>query len=218
MSERSLVNGMKSVRPRNDRRATMRERILDAAMAVVLSKGVTAATTKRIAAEAGVAEGSLYNHFPDKARLLVQLVLERMPGIRPIFERLEADAAARPLEERLSEALVDMVGFYAAALPILGGIASDPQLLQECRLSFGRDGSGPQRAHEKLAAILAAEQTHGRLDPKADSTALAFLLIGACTEYAMLSQILGKAPGGVGPEDHVSRIMSVLCSAPFGQY
>jgi AcrR family transcriptional regulator len=68
--------------------STTRDQILDAALAVVERDGMAAATTKRIAGEARLSEGSLYNHFPDKAALLVALVLERLPSIRAVFAAL----------------------------------------------------------------------------------------------------------------------------------
>ncbi len=206
MSDRSPVNADTGT-PRKDRRAATRERLLDAADRIVRAQGVTAATTKRIAAEAGLAEGSLYNHFPDKARLLIHLVMERMPGIRGIFSRLEDES--RPLEDRLTTALTEMIGFYAEALPILGGISADPELLRLCRISFAEAG-GPQRAHEKLTAILAHEQARGRLKAEADPQVLAFLLIGACTEYAMLARVLGAPPGGLTAQEHAARVTTAL--------
>ncbi|HZU16911.1 MAG TPA: helix-turn-helix domain-containing protein, partial [Candidatus Dormibacteraeota bacterium] len=41
----------------------MRERIVAAAARVIRERGVVNATTREIAREAGVSEGSLYNHF-----------------------------------------------------------------------------------------------------------------------------------------------------------
>lgn len=214
MSEHSHVNLPEARNLRKDRRAATRERILDAADRIVRAHGVGVATTKRIAAEAGLAEGSLYNHFPDKARLLIHLVLERMPGIRRIFARLGADAESRPLDERLTAALAEMIAFYGEALPILGGISADPELLRLGRISFTETG-GPQRAHEKLAAILADEQVNGRLKRDADPQALAFLLIGSCTEYATLARVLGTSPRGMTAEEHAVNVIATLRSVLF---
>ncbi|MCV0397417.1 MAG: TetR/AcrR family transcriptional regulator [Rhizobiaceae bacterium] len=182
---------------------------------MVRTHGVGAATTKRIAAEAGLSEGSLYNHFPDKARLLIDLVLERLPGIREIFARLADDAALPSLESRLTAALVDMIAFYHEAQPILGGIAADPELLMKSRERFAEASGGPQRAHEKLASILAEEKARGRLAAGADPQALASMLIGACTDYALLARILGRHPHGLPPRQYVQGIMDALRPALF---
>jgi AcrR family transcriptional regulator len=48
-----------------------RERLLRAAIGIVARDGLAAATTAAIAAEAGVAEGTLYRHFESKDDLLI---------------------------------------------------------------------------------------------------------------------------------------------------
>jgi AcrR family transcriptional regulator len=51
--------------------AATRERLLKAASRIVAREGMEAATTAAIAAEAGVAEGTLYRHFESKDDLLI---------------------------------------------------------------------------------------------------------------------------------------------------
>jgi AcrR family transcriptional regulator len=51
--------------------AATRERLMRAAIGIVARDGLAAATTAAIAAEAGVAEGTLYRHFESKDDLLV---------------------------------------------------------------------------------------------------------------------------------------------------
>lgn len=58
------------------------DRILDAAVTVFARQGFHAASMREIAAAAGIAPGSIYNHFENKAALLLG-----------IFERISATAA-----------------------------------------------------------------------------------------------------------------------------
>jgi TetR/AcrR family transcriptional regulator, repressor of fatR-cypB operon len=51
--------------------AATRERLLRAAIGIVAREGLAAATTAAIAAEASVAEGTLYRHFDSKDDLLI---------------------------------------------------------------------------------------------------------------------------------------------------
>lgn len=51
--------------------AATRERLMRAAAGIVAREGMEAATTAAIAAEAGVAEGTLYRHFESKDDLLI---------------------------------------------------------------------------------------------------------------------------------------------------
>lgn len=204
MSERSLVK-RRVTRAEASKQA--RERILDATLAIIGSDGLAAATTKRIAKEAGVSEGSLYNYFKDKPDLLVCLVLDRLPGIKAAFQPL---FSAAPLAARLEAMLVQMIAFYSDAQPISAGIAADPKLVARCRAHFDADSTGPRRAHEKLSEALAAELREGRLAPGTDPDVLAALLIGAATEYASLSRLTGHAPANLPPDAYAQRVMATL--------
>lgn len=73
---------------REERTATSRARILDAAVACLVESGYAGATTLRIQARAGVSRGRLLHHFPSRDELLVaasrHLATERLAdtGIR----------------------------------------------------------------------------------------------------------------------------------------
>jgi AcrR family transcriptional regulator len=188
---------------------TTRDRILDAAVKLVARHGIAGATTKRIADEAGVAEGSLYKHFADKPDLLIALVLERLPGIREVFVRLE-DAASEDTAKALSVALEEMIEFYAQAQPIMAGVSSDPELLRLCRQRFSATDRGPHRAHEKLAEFIRQGQQHGAFRSDVSPDAVASLLIGACTEFASLTRLTGKTPGGMSKASYAKAIVAVL--------
>ena len=56
--------------PSND--LTTKDKLIRAARLIVAREGLSAATTAAIAAEAGLAEGTLYRHFPSKDDLLVE--------------------------------------------------------------------------------------------------------------------------------------------------
>ncbi len=56
--------------PKQARSRALMQRVLDAAEGLLASEGVEALTTTRIAAEADVAVGSLYQYFPDKGAIV----------------------------------------------------------------------------------------------------------------------------------------------------
>jgi AcrR family transcriptional regulator len=70
--------------------------ILEAASAVFAEEGLHAARMERIAARAGVAVGTLYNHFRDKDSLLRSLVRSRRQAL---LERVDAALAAAAGED-----------------------------------------------------------------------------------------------------------------------
>jgi AcrR family transcriptional regulator len=79
-----------------------RGRILEAASACFSKVGFEAATTREIAAAAGIAAGTLFNYFPAKEAMASALVAEALGEARRRFE-------ARPRGESLAEDLFALV-------------------------------------------------------------------------------------------------------------
>jgi AcrR family transcriptional regulator len=82
-------------------RETTVQTILDAAEEVFADAGLHAAHMGTIAAKAGVSVGTLYNHFEDREALLAGLLAARRADLLGKIDAAIADAAARPLRERL---------------------------------------------------------------------------------------------------------------------
>jgi AcrR family transcriptional regulator len=103
-----------------ERIRTRRAQIIEAAVSLFSKKGFHNATTKEIAAEAGVSEGTLYNYFADKHDLLLSIAQEASypetalleaanPGNREamiaIFERaIELTITERPFVQTVMSA------------------------------------------------------------------------------------------------------------------
>jgi AcrR family transcriptional regulator len=87
---------------REERTATSRARILDAAVACLVESGYAGATTLRIQARAGVSRGRLLHHFPSRDALLVaasrHLAVERLNSSGQRAEGLAGLAPAERLD------------------------------------------------------------------------------------------------------------------------
>jgi len=94
--------------PQQQRSRQMVERIVDAGLSVLLRDGYDAFSTNRVAAEAGISPGSLYQYFPDKGAI-VDAVIDRH------WDRI-ADQVAAALLDRLGDEGVDMVKEAIGAL------------------------------------------------------------------------------------------------------
>src|SRR5215213_6468815 len=97
--------------PQQARSRALIQRVLDAAEDLLADEGVEALTTTRIAAEADVAVGSLYQYFPDKGAIVDALAGRYLEE----FEGLMAALAARAAAERWQgDELVDrLIDAYA---------------------------------------------------------------------------------------------------------
>jgi AcrR family transcriptional regulator len=71
--------------------ADTKDRIDQAAIALFISRGVDASTTKEIAAAAGISEGAIYRHYRSKDELAVSLFM----GVHKRLSSLVEEAAAK---------------------------------------------------------------------------------------------------------------------------
>ncbi len=100
--------------PRQRRAHETRARILDASRRVFEEHGYAHGTTNRIAAEAGLSVGSLYQYFPNKDAILVELVDAHIDaGTAAVLQ------AMAPSEQWTALPLADVVGPVVDAMVAL---------------------------------------------------------------------------------------------------
>jgi AcrR family transcriptional regulator len=105
-------------RARQDRSRATVDALLEATARILVREGFEAASTNRIAAEAGVSIGSLYQYFPTK-EALVASVIERHK--QDMLTMLRA-AVARVADKPVAEAMRDLIAVTIQAHRV------DPQL------------------------------------------------------------------------------------------
>ncbi|QJT03080.1 TetR/AcrR family transcriptional regulator [Streptomyces asoensis] len=158
-----------------------RERILDAAAAVMREQGVAQATTKQIARAAGYSEALLYKHFRDKEEILLHVLRERMPAFPG-----GAVAGAETVEANLVAVTDSALRFYLHAFPMMASMVAQPRLMAATRETLTGYGAGPRHPVDMLADYLTAEQNLGRVSAGSSPAAAAALLMGACFQQAFL--------------------------------
>jgi AcrR family transcriptional regulator len=168
-----------------------RERIIDAARAVMLNKGLVRATTKEIARVAGLSEGTLYNHFANKEELFLCTLNELPSGFVALMRGLHECVGTETVRSVLSLVARSALEFYGQAVPMGASFFADPELLARHRELLEQRGAGPQRANEALAAYLRAEQRLGRVRGDADPESASYMLLGAIYQYVYWRQFLG---------------------------
>ncbi|MFE6621674.1 TetR family transcriptional regulator [Streptomyces sp. NPDC057740] len=86
--------------------------LLEAAAAVFTTTGYTAASTNAIAREAGVSPGTLYQFFPNKEAIAIELGERLMREMREAYgEALAPVDPATPLEEAVGAAVDRFIAF-----------------------------------------------------------------------------------------------------------
>jgi AcrR family transcriptional regulator len=164
-----------------------RERIVDAAAAVMRHRGLANTTTKLIAAEAGFSEATLYKHFTDKQDLFLAVLKERLPLVRSDL----VPAGQGELVENLVGLTGQLLDFFVQSVPLAASIFGSPELLAQHRAGIASRGAGPWAPVAMLVGYLDAERSGGRIRAEADTAAAAQLLVGAAFHQAFLAAYEG---------------------------
>jgi AcrR family transcriptional regulator len=156
----------------------VRERLMEAALRVFKEAGSRGATTRRIAAEAGVNEITLFRHFGSKGALLTEAILaEAGRGLDYRLPDAPEDPAAE-LTAWCTEHLAHLRRNSGMIRTCMGEMENAPEM-RVCAQA------GPQRVAEELTGYLQRLQGRGMADPDVDASAAAAMLMGALFTDAM---------------------------------
>jgi AcrR family transcriptional regulator len=118
MSERGTeldpAAGLASLRrtPRQARSRARLARVLETAERVLVEEGVEALTTTRIAAEAKVSVGSLYQYLPDRGAIIEALAAGYFAKLEAAMDGLVETAAAERWEDPVGVLIDAFAGIY----------------------------------------------------------------------------------------------------------
>jgi AcrR family transcriptional regulator len=158
-----------------------RQRLLDAALATFVDKGIDGATVKDITAAAGVTQGLLYHYFDGKDALVQAILRER--GFLPELRRLLANPHSRPVEVVLPELAAGFRRLLAEHGELVALFFAAGRANQDVRAGLrGFVAEGQQL----LAGYLATRVAAGELRPH-DTRAAAQLLLSTVA----LGQVTG---------------------------
>jgi AcrR family transcriptional regulator len=162
---------------RNSVAGVKRRQILDAAAAVFTERGFQRATMREIATRAGVATGTIYNHFDDKEALLRAL----MYRLNESDER-SADLAAAASDQ--AAWLRHRLSVAAGELPALRVVLSEALVDPAFRKSYLDEVITPN-----FAAAGKAQRKKGKLKKE---DAMKIRLLAATVTGLLVLRILGE--------------------------
>jgi AcrR family transcriptional regulator len=167
-------------------KAASRDAIMDAALAVFHERGYEGTTIPAIAARARIAQGTLYNYFPSKEKLLFACARAGgSPGA--IFEQIRSDVGTETVSDLLERAAVGVVRFWDLRLPAVLIRAARPVAADRPGVEF------PRRALESARDYFRAEIRAGRVR-RADPETLAWGFVGGLFYRAFFERLYGM-PG-----------------------
>jgi AcrR family transcriptional regulator len=169
-----------------------RKRLIEATLSVAREVGYAHASTRAIAQAAGVAEGTIYRHFPDKASLFFAAVLESngpVVGWVATLPERAGEGHGRREPHRCRGSARDL---RDQIMPLELAIAADPELAAQRQRIVAASGTSLPGPPEAVAAYLAAEQRLGRVRPEIDSREAAVLILAALFGLAA-DQSIGDA-------------------------
>lgn len=194
---------------------SMRERLLRATATLIRERGLAAATIREVAAAAGVAEGSVYNHFRDKIDLISAAFVEQLPtGLHRAVKRLLDSVGDDDVSANLRAFAVAAAQAYGELDAHAAVLASDPDTAVRLRRELTRRRKGPGRAHEAVAAYLRIAEEQGRVALAGPPLIVATALLGACHEYAFIPLFSEETPFPADLERFAAQLVAALVRQP----
>jgi TetR/AcrR family transcriptional regulator of autoinduction and epiphytic fitness len=134
--------------------------IVSAVNRLLAEKGFEAMTVDEVAAEVGIAKASLYKHFPSKEDLAAAAMVRVMDRARAFLDRLQADTAARPIDQLKAVARWTMEVQLDGEMPSL---PSENSSLRATLIGNKAYMDGLMDVSERLGGWITAAQADGSL-------------------------------------------------------
>jgi len=176
-----------------------RAKILEAATRVFTAHGA-AASTEQVAAEAGVAVGTIFRHFPTKAELLAVIMKDTLAGLAA------RTAAPDATLFTVFTALVDEAAAKRSVIDLLPGLAV---------------GESLERFREVIAGLLTRAQRDGEVRPEIGPDEVMALVVAVCQgalrggwPAGLRERTLAIVFAGLRPCDHGPRVGESVVPEP----
>lgn len=177
--------------------------ILLAAERVFSRRGYDRATTREIAAEAGVSEGTLYNYFPSKRAILLALIDRINASWLRDIEQIQADTPEEAIAQLIARRL-RFVHEHPTTILTLQQALLDPEVGRhlDAAVRLGRES-----LIERLRD-LAARGALRAVDPVVAEEAIAGLIMGVAIGVELAAA--GRGRELFAPEEIARRLADVL--------
>jgi len=184
-----------------------RQHLLETAERLLQQRGLARVTTRDITRAAGVADGTLYVHFPHKEDLFLAIIQRHLPAFVPTVQ--PEQAGTQPLRASLEAIGQAAVRYYGELIPLGASLFADPSLLLRHQAWMAEHGS-PEQIYQRVAAYIVAEQRLGRIRQDYEARDVAAALLGPCFQYAFMRHFLGRDPFYQSEQEFVTSVLAPL--------
>jgi AcrR family transcriptional regulator len=159
---------------------------------------------------AGLAEGTLYNHFRDKDEIFMAVLQRKVGEFAHAIQDLPLRVGQATILDNLRPVAEAAAGFHIKVAPLVCSLLADQKLLAETRGRMQERRVGPQRSLESLAAYIGAEQRLGRITSEVDAATVAGLILGTSFHMAVLDHFSGHPPDERQSRGRMQRAIQAL--------
>jgi len=186
------------------RSADTHQALMDAALRVFVQRGFARATTREIAAEAGVAEGTIYRHFADKHALFREVFFSVIGGMGEELWRFPERAGSGTVRGNL-EYLFGLLGaLQERTAPLMASMSADPELAGSFAAHVADnalEGFELSAPAAPVAAYIRAEQRRGRIRADVDATEASAVVVALPFAWGTERALAARLPArGGSPE------------------
>jgi AcrR family transcriptional regulator len=187
----------------------LRRHLIAVTQRLLAAHGGTTLTTRQIAREAEVSDGVLYNHFHDKAELVLTALTAQVAENADAFLAAVPEPGSATVEANLRALADAALTFQASMLPLATGLFGQARLFHDLVTALHVD-PGPMQPFVSTVEYLRAEQALGRVSADADPAAAVELLFGACQLRAFVGHL--QPPGAILPMGEAQDLTTVAAT------
>jgi AcrR family transcriptional regulator len=170
----------------------IRRHIMEATWRVIANEGLTAASTRAIAEEAGISGGTLYNYFENHVQLVAKSITNEARALTNPVATLPSRAGQSTVEANLRYFVRKARAVLDELVPTLAAAFSDRDLLDAVR----HEMTAVDPLIDPVGVVeryLLAERKLGRIAPHADCSAAASIMTSMCHDDAFQSYLQGSS-------------------------
>jgi len=187
----------------------VRRHVLAAASRVIAREGLTAASTRAIAEEAGVASGTLYNYFGGHAQLVAKAVVQHAADLMKAVAALPSRVGRYTVAANLRFFVRQSRQVLDELVPVFAATFSDPALLAAVRHEMTATAL-PADAGRVLEKYLLAERQLGRVRADADCHAAAAIVTSLCHDDAFKAHLSGQSSSASSRDREIELLVHAI--------